>query len=76
MHKADLVETIAQAMGIEKPHKVAVGANKTGIKQEIRRLKEKRAEAALAHDTAALTATRHEIHRLKRRLRKMARLVR
>jgi hypothetical protein len=76
MHKAELVETLAQALGIDKPHKVAVGAGKTDIKQEIRRLKAKREEALAAHDPEALTATRHEIHKLKRKLRKMARLVR
>jgi hypothetical protein len=76
LHKAELVEKLAHAMGIEKPHKVVMGVNKTGIKQEIRRLKTKREEAAAAHDKATLAATRHEIHRLKRRLRKMARLVR
>jgi len=76
MHKAELVETIANAMGIEKPHKVAVGAGKSDIKKEIRRLKAKRAEALSVHDPETLIATRHEIHKLKRKLRKMARLVR
>jgi len=76
MHKAELVEAIAHSMGIEKPHKVAMGAGKSDIKKEIRRLKAKRAEALAVHDPEALTATRHEIHKMKRKLRKMARLTR
>ena len=75
LHKSELVETLAKAMGIEKPHKVAqAGADKTKIKQQIRALKLKRSEALLSHDHGALHTTRHEIHKLKRKLRKMARL--
>lgn len=74
MHKAELVEALAKAMGIDKPHKVAQGKGKTEIKQRIRALKQERSEALLAHDHDALHATRHEIQKLKRKLRKMARV--
>lgn len=75
MHKDQLVEVLAKDMGIEKPHKVAVGGEeKTAIKQQIRALKQKRGEALLAHDHEALHTIRHDIHKLKRKLRKMARL--
>jgi len=75
MHKDQLVEALAKDMGIAKPHKVAQGGvEKTKIKQQIRALKEKRSEALLAHDHAALHTIRHEIHKQKRKLRKMARL--
>ena len=76
LHKDELVEKLAHALGIEKPHKVAVGGDKTKIKQQIRALKAQRAEALSAHDKEALHTTRHEIHKLKRKLRKMARLTR
>ena len=74
MHKDELVEKLAGAMGIAKPHKVAQGAGKTEIKQQIRALKQKRSEALLSHDHDTLHTARHEIHKLKRKLRKMARL--
>jgi prolyl-tRNA synthetase len=74
MAKADLVEALAKHLGIEKPHKVAEGKGKSELKKKIRALKAKRTEAFEAHDHESLAATRHEIHRLKRRLRKMARL--
>jgi hypothetical protein len=73
-HKDELVEALANAMGIERPHKVAMGGAKTKIKQEIRALKAKRAEALEQHDHEALHKTRHDIHKLKRKLRRMARL--
>ncbi len=75
LNKDELVATLAKSMGIEKPHKVARGGvDKTRIKQEIRALKLKRSEALLSHDHDVLHTTRHEIHKLKRKLRKMARL--
>jgi hypothetical protein len=74
LHKDELVEKLAGALGIARPHKVAQGTGKTEIKQKIRALKLKRSEALLSHDHDTLHTTRHEIHKLKRKLRKMARL--
>ena len=74
LHKAELVEAIAKEMGIDKPHKVAEGQGKTQIKQAIRALKVKRDAARDQHDKAALHEARHEIHKLRRKLRKMGRL--
>jgi hypothetical protein len=74
LNKAALVEAIAKEMGIEKPHKVAEGANKTQIKQAIRAMKVKRNAAQEQHDKAAMNEARHEIHKLRRKLRKMSRL--
>lgn len=74
MNKATLVETLAQAMGIEKPHKVASGAEKTELKKKIRELKKKRNDALAERDRETLLATRKEIHKLRHKLRKMARL--
>jgi hypothetical protein len=76
LHKDELVEKLAHALGIERPHKVAVGGEKTKIKQQIRALKAQRVDALAAHDKDALHEARHEIHKLKRKLRKMARLTR
>ena len=74
MHKPQLVEALAKAMGIDKPHKVAAGEGKTRIKQQIRALKAKRAEAEGKLDAAGLASIRMEIHKQKRKLRRMARL--
>jgi hypothetical protein len=74
LNKAALVEAIAKEMGIDKPHKIAEGKGKTEIKQAIRSLKVKRDAARDQHDKAAMNEARHEIHKLRRKLRKMARL--
>lgn len=74
LNKAALVEAIAKEMGIDKPHKVAEGTNKTAIKQAIRAMKVKRDEAQERHDKAAMHEARHEIHKLRRKLHKMSRL--
>ncbi len=74
LHKDELVAALAQALGIEKPHKVAHGAEKTKIKQQIRALKVKRDEAAAGKDTEAFRAARTEIHKLRRHLRRMAKI--
>ena len=76
MHKEDLVEALAKVLGIEKPHKVVHGAEKTKIKQQIRALKKKRDEALANKDRETLHATRREIHVLRRRLHRMAQLLR
>jgi hypothetical protein len=74
LHKADLVEALANELGIDKPHKVAQGAEKTKLKQKIRALKVQRDEAAAGKDTEAFRASRQEIHKLRRHLRRMAKL--
>mgnify|MGYP001116324169 CR=1 FL=1 len=72
MTKEHLVETLAKALNIEKPHKVVHGAQKTRVKQAIRALKAERLEAMEKGDKTALERTRQKIHRLRRDLRKMA----
>ena len=74
MKKDDLCEHLAQAMGIEKPHLVVTGLDKTAVKSRIRELRVVREEAKASGDRKALVTTRKEIHRLKRTLRKAARL--
>ena len=74
MAKAKLVETLAEAMGIEKPHKVAEGTGKSQLKAQIKELKIKRNEALTGKDKQSLKATRRKIHRLRRQLRRMAKV--
>ena len=72
LKKEDLVEMLADHLGIEKPSKhVAAGMGKSGIKAEIRDLKVKRQAALEAHDAVELKKYRRLIHRQKRRLRRM-----
>ncbi len=70
MHKADLLQALCTALGIEghEPHEV-VGADKAQIKVKIRELKTKREAALDAHDPKQLKFLRRRIHRLKRKLR-------
>lgn len=72
MKKDELVDMLADRMGIEKPHKhVAAGLGKRAIKAEIRELKLKRAAALEEGNKGELHRYRREIHRRKRRLRRM-----
>jgi len=72
MKKEELVDKLAEELGIEKPHKhVAAGLGKRAIKAEIRQFKEKRQAALEASDTAELKKYRRLIHRRKRKLRRM-----
>jgi hypothetical protein len=70
MSKEQLVDTLAEHMGIEKPHKVVVGIDKSAIKAEIRTLKKVRQEALDGKDRKKLHETRHELHKLRHKLRK------
>ena len=70
--KDELVDLLAEKLGIEKPHKhVAAGLGKRAIKAEIRDLKVKRQAALEAGDARELKKYRREIHRRKRRLHRM-----
>lgn len=75
MKKEELVDALADKLGIEKPHKyVAAGLGKRAIKAEIRDLIVKRQAALEAGDGAQLKKYRRQIHRCKRRLRRMMQL--
>jgi len=74
LRKDQLVEIVAKALGIEKPHLVAEGINKTAIKRKIRALRTEVTAALEAKDHAAAKKTRRRIHRLKRRIRRAAHL--
>jgi uncharacterized protein (DUF342 family) len=71
MHKADLVQAVCRALGIEAhEHHEVVGVDKAAVKAQIRGLKAERDVALEAHDHARLKLLRRRIHRLKRRLHK------
>ena len=75
LKKEELIDQLADKLGIEKPHKhVAAGLGKSAIKAEIRELKVKRQAALEAGDHAELKKYRRKIHRRKRRLRRMMEL--
>ena len=71
MHKADLVQALCEALGIEThAHHEVVGIDKKALKSEIRKMKVKRDEAQAAGDQVALKRARRRIHRLKGQLRR------
>lgn len=71
LHKEDLVQLLCNAMGIEAhEHHEVVGIDKPKIKAQIKALKKKRAEALAAHDAKQLKWTRHNIKRLKHKIRR------
>ena len=74
LSKAQLVEIVAEALGIERPHLVATGLDKMTIKKKIRLLKAEVAEAIAAKDRKATREKRRQIHRLKRRIHRAAHL--
>jgi len=74
MSKEKLVNTLADKMGIEKPHKVVVGVDKATIKAQIRELKKERQQALDAKDKAKINDTRKQLHRLRHKLHKAIRI--
>jgi hypothetical protein len=75
LKKDQIVEMLAEHLGIEKPHKhVERGLGKRRIKAQIRELKVKRQAALEAGDAAELRKYRRLIHRQKRRLRRLMQL--
>jgi len=72
MKKEQLVELLAEKMGMERPHKKVVGQDKQALKSRIKELKVLRQAALEAHDHGELKKQRRAIHRLKRRMRRTA----
>ena len=70
MHKEQLLPLLCKALNIEIPHHHVVGINKSEMKAKIRSLKTEREAAVQKKDYKKLEAVRHEIHQLKRKLRK------
>lgn len=71
LNKEHLLEAICKALNIDMfEHHHAVGVNKAKIKSEIKKLKQKRDEAAAAGDYVQHKFALRTIHRLKRKLHK------
>jgi len=72
LKKEEMVNMLADKLGIEKPHKhVAAGLGKRAIKAEIRELKVQREAAKEERNTEDILKFRRLIHRNKRKLRRM-----
>ena len=73
-HKEQLMDEIAKALGIEKPHSHFsdnVVHTKSDLKQKIQELKLEREKLVLAHDHKKLHDVRREIHELKHTIRRI-----
>ncbi len=69
LNKDHLLSALCSALGVEAhAHHEVKGINKSTIKAQIRKLKEKRNEALAAHDHKELKSVRREIHHLKRKI--------
>jgi len=70
--KEELVDLLAEKLGIEKPHLVASGINKQAVKAKLRGLKTERDQALEAKDALQLKRVRRKMHRLRHQLRTAA----
>ncbi len=73
MKKEQLVDLLAEKLGVEKHAHAEIGVDKTAIKQRIRALKKERDAALAGHDKAKLHAIQHAIHEQKHILRRAVR---
>jgi len=70
MHKKDLVLAVCHALGIEgQPDQEVARSGKAKIKGQIQVLKAKRDQALKAQNSQELKRIRHDIKRLKHRIR-------
>ncbi|MEZ4650962.1 MAG: hypothetical protein R3E97_19695 [Candidatus Eisenbacteria bacterium] len=72
LHKEDLVDRLADALGIEKPHKVAVLSGKAEIKQRLRKFKADRQAAIESKDREQMLVARKELKKIRRQLQHAA----
>jgi hypothetical protein len=73
-HKEQLMDEIAKALGIEKPHSHfadTVVHTKADLKHKIEELKIEREKLLVAHDHKKLHDVRREMHELKHTIRKL-----
>ena len=73
-HKEQLMDEIAQALGIEKPHvhfTEHIVHTKSDLKHKIRELKAERDKLVEAHDQKKLHDVRRQMHELKHTIRKI-----
>jgi hypothetical protein len=75
MNKEHLLAALCKALNLDMHvHRkvAAAGQNKSQIKSQIKELKKKRGIALQAHDHAQLKTVRHQMHELRRALRRAA----
>ncbi|HXV63488.1 MAG TPA: hypothetical protein VEK15_22495 [Vicinamibacteria bacterium] len=71
MHKDQLVLALCTALGIDaRAHHAVVGIDKSRVKAQIRALKAKRAAALEAKDASELKRVRHNVKRLKQKIKR------
>lgn len=73
LSKEKLVEAVAHAMGMHKPHKVVMGQEKADTRHRLKELRVQIAAALEKHDHELLKALRHNAHGLRHKLRRQAR---
>lgn len=69
MKKDQLLDILCRKLGIERKHALPKGIGRRALKDRIRALKQRRAEALAAHDAKALKRARTLLRRTKHRLR-------
>jgi hypothetical protein len=73
LNKEHLLVALCTALNLDMhEHHAAKGIDKTAIKKQIRELKTKRDSVLAAHDHKQLKDVRHQIHELRRKLRRAA----
>jgi hypothetical protein len=70
MKKDQLIDILCQKLDVQRPEKKIVGLDKSVLKERMRTLKAKRAQAAAEHDQAALKDIRARIKVYKRSIRR------
>ena len=71
LNKEHLLVALCKALGIDMhQHHEVKGINKSGLKSQIKRLKQQRDEAIAARDHAQLKEVRRRMHHLKRAIHK------
>jgi hypothetical protein len=72
LSKEVLIDKLADAMGIEKPHKIALLQGKAEIKKRLHAYKTERMAAIQSKDHEKLAATRKELKKIRRQLQHAA----
>jgi len=71
LNKEHLLAALCKAFNLDMHDQhAAKGLDKTAIKKQIRELKTRRNSVLAAHDLAQLKEVRHQIHELRRKLRR------
>lgn len=73
MNKEHLLVALCKALNIDtREHRVAKALDKAAVKATLKQLKARRETLLQSHDHKELKAVRHEMHELKKKLRRAA----